>query len=269
MTAPQETAGKRGKCLTCGTIVVVPRPDASGRREQGATPIHVSATGSSHPIALGTVGSQDEPTVQSGWPSWLLIVLVGVIFVFVLVLLGIVFQSFMVVVWTVLALFLVVILCWLHVFLAKSRAFHKGIEDTPLFGGLVRMILWNPTQGVLLLKNKQVVFVDSNINDGGGVKYIIPALGQEVGLRVPLTVQTTEIVNEKVYTRDSVPLDMKLTVWWKIRDLQQFYLYVGREVHRVNDEGNHIRRGGGPPGFRGEGLTYASREQLLPGAVFI
>jgi hypothetical protein len=263
ITAPQETAGKRGKCLTCGTIVEVPPYNASAGQPQPAAPVSVSRA-RHYSASASSPGAEphDVPSSITRWPPWVIFVLVESALVVVAGMLGAILQSSIVFGLSLLAVVVLTIACWLHVFLAKSRAFHNDVEDASLFGGLVRMILWNPTQGILLLKNKQIDFVDSNINDGGGVKFIIPALGQEVGLRVPLTVLTTEIVNEKVYTRDSVPLDMKMTVWWKIADLRQFYLSVSREVHLVNDAGSHIRREDAPPGFRGEGLTYACREQL-------
>ena len=124
------------------------------------------------------------------------------------------------------------------------------------------MVLWNPTEGILFLKNKQIDFVDSSISDGGGIRFLFPVLGQEIGLRLPLTVQTTEMENKGIYTRDSIPVDMKLTVWWRVRDLGQFFLSVGKELHKLNDAGTHVSRGDARPGFAEYGVTVESRKKL-------
>ena len=68
--------------------------------------------------------------------------------------------------------------------IAKGRVLRD--QDVLAVRGLVRLISWNPTEGVVFLKNKQIDYVDDNPNDGGGVRAIIPLLGEELVLRVPL-----------------------------------------------------------------------------------
>ncbi len=127
--------------------------------------------------------------------------------------------------------------CIAQLIIAKGRAL--GQQEVPLWNGLVRVVSWNPTEGVIFLKNKQLHFVDDDVNDGGGIAAIYPLLGEELVLRVPLEIQTLVFSDKDVLTKEYMPLEIQGTMYWKVRDLSRFYLLVSREVHYASDTGAH------------------------------
>src|ERR1700744_3410384 len=61
---------------------------------------------------------------------------------------------------------------------ARGRALKS--KDVVIWNGFARIVSWNPNEGVLFLKNKQIDFLDDNPNDGGGIRIIFPILGEEI-----------------------------------------------------------------------------------------
>jgi regulator of protease activity HflC (stomatin/prohibitin superfamily)/DNA-directed RNA polymerase subunit RPC12/RpoP len=194
--------------------------------------------------------------------SILAVVLIAVAAPVVIVLLLLLIYRPLVFAISCLALLALVAVGVLHVLWAKSQAFGKHRHDVPLFFGLVRLVVWEPTEGVVLLKNKQITYVDNNIEDGGGVKFIFPILGHEVGLAAPLTVLPVQFEDANVYTRDSIPLSMKMTIWWKIHDLRKFYLSISQEVHTLTDRGRHSVATNNTDGFHDPLVTQRDRQRL-------
>ncbi len=114
-------------------------------------------------------------------------------------------------------------------FLAKGRAMSRHEKSHSVLFGFSKMILWEPTEGVVFLKNKQVHAVDNNPNDGGGIRYIFPVLGEQVGLRAPLTVQSTPFTDQQVFTKDYLPVTVRMTIWWRLIDLEKYYLSISED----------------------------------------
>jgi regulator of protease activity HflC (stomatin/prohibitin superfamily) len=121
--------------------------------------------------------------------------------------------------------------------LAKKKALRGEIVS--IWKGFAELVSWNPTEGVLFLKNKQIHFVDSNPNDGGGIRVMFPHWGEELVLRVPLEIQTLSFKDGEVLTKEYVPLAIQGTMYWKVMDLGKFYLLISKEVHFANDTGKH------------------------------
>lgn len=124
-----------------------------------------------------------------------------------------------------------------RLFFAKKDAMKHGSANA--WFGLLQISAWDPTEGVLFLKDKMLQYADSSPDDGGGIRIVLPLLGEEEVCRVPLEVQTLGYSDEKVLTKEYVPLLLKGMVYWRIVDIARFYLLVSREVHRVDDRGGH------------------------------
>ncbi len=116
---------------------------------------------------------------------------------------------------------------------AKSRVLQHG--DQPLLFGLLKLTAWNPTQGVVILRNKIVSYVDDNLHDGGGIKLIYPMFGEEIALRVPLEPQSLLFEDHDVLTREYLPITVRGTMKWRIMSLEHFYLLVSTELHKASD----------------------------------
>lgn len=121
--------------------------------------------------------------------------------------------------------------------IAKSKVLAE--REVMLWKGLTKLVSWNPNEGVLFLKNKQIEFVDHDAHDGGGIRVVYSLLGEELALRVPLEIQTLPFEDEQVLTREYVPLTIKGTMFWKICDVSRFYLLISKEIHSLSDNGQH------------------------------
>ncbi len=121
--------------------------------------------------------------------------------------------------------------------LAKAQVLQE--HDVALWKDRIRLVAWNPTEGVVFLKNKQIQYVDDSPHDGGGIRVMYPVLGEEMVLRVPLEIQTLAFKDSEVLTKEYMPLAIQGTMYWKICDLKQFYLCISKELHTANDRGGH------------------------------
>jgi regulator of protease activity HflC (stomatin/prohibitin superfamily) len=123
--------------------------------------------------------------------------------------------------------------------LLRARQLVLTQKDVPLLWGMVRLVAWDPVEGVLLLHNKSVSFADDNLQDGqGGVRFIYPLLGEELALRVPLEVQTLRFSDEKVLTKEYLSVTIRGTMKWRIVDIKRFYLLVSRVLRTTGDHGD-------------------------------
>jgi regulator of protease activity HflC (stomatin/prohibitin superfamily) len=127
----------------------------------------------------------------------------------------------------------------IQVAIAKRHVLSDRKEFDLLFG-LAKLVSWDPTEGVLLLKNKSVGFVDDSLEDGGGIRLLYPILGEEIACRVPLEIQTLSVQDDQVMTREYLPLQVNGTIKWRIVDLRRFYLLMSREIHVASDRGKPV-----------------------------
>lgn len=142
---------------------------------------------------------------------------------------------------------LVAIVAWMAVtFAAAQQAFlivraRQAVlsrRRVPLLWGTVELIAWEPTEGVLILKNKAVHFADDDLHDGvGGVRFLYPILGEELALRVPLETQTLHFADHNVLTKEYLHLSVRGTMKWRIVDIRKLYLLVSRELRSTAEPG--------------------------------
>jgi hypothetical protein len=112
---------------------------------------------------------------------------------------------------------------------ARQKVLTK--KEVPLLWGLVKLVAWDPIEGILFLKNKAMGFCDDDLDDGhGGIRFIYPVFGEEIALRVPLETQTLSVTDDNVLTREYLSVMIRGTMKWRIRDIKNFYLLVSREL---------------------------------------
>jgi regulator of protease activity HflC (stomatin/prohibitin superfamily) len=142
---------------------------------------------------------------------------------------------------------------------ARQRVLER--KDVPLLWGFVRLIAWDPIQGVLILKNKSVSFSDDDLHDGqGGVRFLYPVLGEELALRVPLEVQTLRFADSKILTKEYLSVSVHGTMKWRIVDIRKFYLLVSRELRSTSDTRGSVTLSQPP-------VPSASAEVMLNSAI--
>jgi regulator of protease activity HflC (stomatin/prohibitin superfamily) len=235
--ARDELAGRVVKCPKCELLVKVPKPAA---RLEGPSAITLSVPRAHVPLAASMGHPSEEPHLAPHsvsieqlligmFVAWGVLILATILTAMTSILRASVLALIAVLV-TVAFLFL-----GFSLLRAKRRSLWFGHGDACF--GFVRITSWDPTEGILFLKDKAVSFVDSNPNDGGGVRIIFPWMGEEEAFRAPLELQTTELADKDVLTKEYVPVDVKGTVYWRIVDLQRFYLFVSREVREVSERG--------------------------------
>jgi len=120
----------------------------------------------------------------------------------------------------------------LQVLIARRRVLIQ--KEVDLFFGIAKLVCWDPTEGVLILKDKAVQFVDDNLFNGGGMRMLYPVMGEELVCRAPLEIQTLAFQDEHVLTQEYLPLCVHGTVKWQISDLHRFYLLVSQEIHKIS-----------------------------------
>lgn len=140
--------------------------------------------------------------------------------------------------WIVLAVLVIAIAvaCAARVLLAKAIAIKNHSDEVSLLGGILKLVLWEANQGLVILKNKQVSELIYGPKDGGGTKFIYPLFGEEVRLRVPLSLKLTQFEDMNVLTRESIQLYIKLAIWWRVADLGKYYSSVDKQLHVMTDE---------------------------------
>ncbi len=127
-------------------------------------------------------------------------------------------------------LLLLILFGWLSPFLfARYNAIKGNKTEIDLLGGWVKLILWQPNEGVVVLRNKNVVYVDEK--GKGGIKYIYPIRGEELRARVPLTIRMLTWEDDKVLTRESLQIHMKVVVWWNVSNIVKYVFDIDRSVH--------------------------------------
>lgn len=72
---------------------------------------------------------------------------------------------------------------WLRIRIARYRAIRDN--DVRMFLGLVRLIVWEPNEGLVFLRYKRIADVIQGV---GGMRFISPFFrGEELHARIPLT----------------------------------------------------------------------------------
>jgi hypothetical protein len=115
----------------------------------------------------------------------------------------------------------VLALGFIRLLVAKPLAIRDHRKSVDLFWGLLQLVLWEQNEGLVFLKNKTASEVIYGPEHGGGTRYIYPMLGDELRVRVPLTLRLTSFEDENILTRESIRIYMKVATWWRISDLQK------------------------------------------------
>lgn len=123
---------------------------------------------------------------------------------------------------------LVTMIVAVQIALARYFAIRDRKSDVAMFGGAVRLILWEQSDGLILLRYKRVSEV---IQSGGGTRFIFPIRGEEVRARVSLRYRMLTWEDPAVLTRESIQVHIKVALWWKVADLEKYVFNIDPEIH--------------------------------------
>lgn len=112
----------------------------------------------------------------------------------------------------------------LRVKLSTYVAIRNNLKEVDIFGGMMKLILWEPNEGLVILKNKQVSEVINE--EGGGRKYIYPILGEELWARVSLAQHMLTWEDKNVLTGESLQLRIKVAIWWQIVEVNKYVFKI-------------------------------------------
>lgn len=121
---------------------------------------------------------------------------------------------------------------WGQVRFSKYVAIRDRKKEVTLLGGMIKLILWEPNEGLVLLRNKAISEVI--YNSPGGTKFIYPIRGEELRARIPLALHLLTWEDEKILTRESIQVRMKVALWWRVLDLKAYVFSIDRNVHVEN-----------------------------------
>ena len=126
--------------------------------------------------------------------------------------------------------FILLFLLWLWVdrARAKYRAFRTGTKRSPFWFGNAEWVFWEPGETVVLLEHKQLIPMK---DPRGGYCAISSWRGQEYKGRVSYKTQFSTWTSDPILTSDGLAVNLKLGVWWKIVEAQQYVSAISSEYH--------------------------------------
>lgn len=128
-----------------------------------------------------------------------------------------------------------------HLMLCKSRAIAGKKKEQSVFFNMIKLVLWAPNEGFILLRNKKIK--DIIHGEGGGIRFIFPMFGEEIATRVPLGVQLTYFEDDHFLTRELVEVRIRAGLWWHVVDIEKYYFLITTGVHVVTEGEGRVRRG--------------------------
>ena len=237
-----DQCGRSYSCPGCGNVVAVPKVAMASERQAGETaPTPPPGT------RVHEHGHTIDSSAPRKLPAWLrvpttigeLLVYIGCAWLIASV--GLLILSLLSTVMGFISglLFLALTAGTAYQVFVLMRARQRVLveKDIPLLWGAVRLVAWDPIEGVLFLMNKSISFYDDSLHDGrGGVRLIYPCFGEELALRVPLEVQTLQFLDNNVMTREYLSVTVHGTLKWRLIDIRKFYLLLSRELRNTTDE---------------------------------
>jgi regulator of protease activity HflC (stomatin/prohibitin superfamily) len=141
-------------------------------------------------------------------------------------------------------------------------------KDVSILWGLGRLIAWDPVEGVLFLRNKNLAFMDDQLDDGhGGIRCIYPMLGDELALRIPLEMQTLEFADEEVLTREYLSVTIWGSIRWQVTDLKKFYMQVSRELRSTGELADRRQQARLKASPQASGIDTTTSTKLMTAAI--
>jgi regulator of protease activity HflC (stomatin/prohibitin superfamily) len=128
-------------------------------------------------------------------------------------------------------------IAWLKVRLARYEAIRDRKKELVLFNGMMKLIVWEPNEALVILRYKHISEIISS--GSGGMKFIYPIKGEELRARVPMTLRLITWEDQNILTRESIRVRMKIAVWWKVADVRTYVFNIDSGMH-IDDSHREI-----------------------------
>jgi regulator of protease activity HflC (stomatin/prohibitin superfamily) len=116
---------------------------------------------------------------------------------------------------------------------AKYSAIRSGQLRKPYWWGLKELILWEPGEAVVLLRDKHLVTM---ADATGGYASISAWSGEEYKGRITYKSQMMKYTSDPIHTSDGISVKLDLGIWWHIQNPN---LYVSRIASDYHVDGSH------------------------------
>lgn len=137
--------------------------------------------------------------------------------------------------WVWLASSVVLALCGALIVFANTKRYakYKAIRDgkllVPYWFGTKKLVLWEPGDAVVLLRDKKLVAMG---DPTGGYASISPWDGEEYKGRITYKSQLKTYVSDSIHTSDGVPVKFELGIGWHIQNPNTYISRLAADYHQ-------------------------------------
>jgi regulator of protease activity HflC (stomatin/prohibitin superfamily) len=111
---------------------------------------------------------------------------------------------------------------------AKYKAIRTGALRMRYWWGMKELILWDPGEAVVLLRDKKLVAM---ADATGGYTDISALRGEEYKGRITYKSQFMTWTSDPIYTSDGVLVNLALDIWWLIQNPNQYIARISADYH--------------------------------------
>ena len=111
---------------------------------------------------------------------------------------------------------------------AKYKAIREGKLRMPYWWGTKELILWEPGEAVVLLREKKLVAM---VDATGGYTSISAWSGEEYKGRITYKTQMMEYTSDTIHTSDGVTVNLDLGILWQIQNPNTYVSRIAADYH--------------------------------------
>ncbi len=111
---------------------------------------------------------------------------------------------------------------------AKFKAIRSGELRMPYWWGMKELILWEPGEAVILLRNKRLVAMTDAT---GGYTSISAWSGEEYKGRITYKTQMMNYTSDPIHTSDGVQVRLEMVILWQIQNPNTYVSRISPDYH--------------------------------------
>jgi regulator of protease activity HflC (stomatin/prohibitin superfamily) len=121
----------------------------------------------------------------------------------------------------------------------RYKGIRESLNEYNLFLGLIQYIFWYPNEGIVILRNKRINEII--MGNGGGTKLIFPIFGDEMFIRIPITMHLLNWQAVSLLTRESITVQVKIAMWWNVSDLYKYVFEIETDKQKMPSHVENLR----------------------------